>query len=179
MGDPIVLLDSDAVNSTLRQLASEIAARNSDPDSYVLVGVLLRGVALAERLAKSIGEQTGRAPRTASIDVSMHRDDLSIRRRLPSVRETKLPLKLDTLTLILVDDVLFTGRTCRAALDAINSFGRPARIQLAALLDRGHRELPIQPDYVGKTFPTQRQQLVRVRLQETDHEPDSVLLIDP
>ena len=179
MGDPIVLLDSDAVNSTLRQLASEIAARNPDPDSYVLVGVLLRGVALAERLAKSIGEQAGRAPRTASIDVSMHRDDLSIRRRLPSVRETKLPLKLDTLTLILVDDVLFTGRTCRAALDAINSFGRPARIQLAALLDRGHRELPIQPDYVGKTFSTQRQQLVRVRLQETDHEPDSVLLIDP
>ena len=179
MGDPIVLLDSDAVNSTLRQLASEIAARNPDPDSYVLVGVLLRGVALAERLAKSIGEKNGRAPRTASIDVSMHRDDLSIRRRLPSVRETKLPLKLDTLTLILVDDVLFTGRTCRAALDAINSFGRPARIQLAALLDRGHRELPIQPDYVGKTFSTQRQQLVRVRLQETDHEPDSVLLIDP
>jgi pyrimidine operon attenuation protein/uracil phosphoribosyltransferase len=179
MGEPIVLLDSDAVNSTLRQLASEIAARNPDPDSYVLVGVLLRGVALAERLAKSIGEQAGRAPRTASIDVSMHRDDLSIRRRLPSVRETKLPLELDTLTLILVDDVLFTGRTCRAALDAINSFGRPARIQLAALLDRGHRELPIQPDYVGKTFSTQRQQLVRVRLQETDHEPDSVLLIDP
>ncbi|MBV8969959.1 MAG: bifunctional pyr operon transcriptional regulator/uracil phosphoribosyltransferase PyrR [Verrucomicrobia bacterium] len=179
MGEPTVLLDSDAVSSTLHRLASEIAARNPDPVSYVLVGVLLRGVALAERLAKLIGEQTGRAPRTASIDVSMHRDDLSIRRRLPSVRETKLPLELNNLTLILVDDVLFTGRTCRAALDAINSFGRPARIQLAALLDRGHRELPIQPDYVGKTFPTQRQQLVRVRLQETDHEPDSVLLIDP
>lgn len=114
-----------------------------------------------------------------TIDVSMHRDDLSIRNTLTSVRETRLPLNLEELTVVLVDDVLYTGRTCRAAMDAISSFGRPARIQLAVLLDRGHRELPIRPDYVGKNLPTSREERVRVRLQNVDTEPDSVRVEKP
>jgi pyrimidine operon attenuation protein/uracil phosphoribosyltransferase len=121
----------------------------------------------------------GRRPELGSIDVSMHRDDLSIRNTLTSVRETRLPLNLEELTVVLVDDVLFTGRTCRAAMDAITSFGRPARIQLAVLLDRGHRELPIRPDYVGKNLPTSREERVRVRLQNVDTEPDSVRVEKP
>jgi pyrimidine operon attenuation protein/uracil phosphoribosyltransferase len=109
----------------------------------------------------------------------MHRDDLRIRKSFAGVHETRLPLHLEDQTLILVDDVLFTGRTCRAAMDAISSFGRPARIQLAVLLDRGHRELPIRPDYVGKNLPTSRQELVKVRLENVDAGPDSVLLEKP
>lgn len=114
-----------------------------------------------------------------TIDVSMHRDDLRIRNTLTSIRETRLPLNLEELTVVLVDDVLYTGRTCRAAMDAISSFGRPARIQLAVLLDRGHRELPIRPDYVGKNLPTAPEERVRVRLQNVDPEPDSVRVEKP
>jgi pyrimidine operon attenuation protein / uracil phosphoribosyltransferase len=109
----------------------------------------------------------------------MHRDDLRLRPSLPGVQETKLPLNLDDLTVVLVDDVLFTGRTCRAAMDALASFGRPNRIQLAVLLDRGHRELPIRPDFVGKNLPTSRAERVKVRLEDVDHQPDSVLLEKP
>jgi pyrimidine operon attenuation protein/uracil phosphoribosyltransferase len=136
-------------------------------------------VELARRLANLIEAIEGRRPELGSIDVSMHRDDLSIRNTLTSVRETRLPLNLEELTVVLVDDVLFTGRTCRAAMDAITSFGRPARIQLAVLLDRGHRELPIRPDYVGKNLPTSREERVRVRLQNVDTEPDSVRVEKP
>src|SRR5436853_3794584 len=107
----------------------------------------------------------------------MHRDDFGTRRELPVVRATKLPHPLEGRTVIIVDDVLFTGRTARAALDAISSFGRPARIQLAALVDRGHRELPIRADYVGKNLPTATREQIQVRLQETDNEPDGVWLI--
>src|SRR5438067_1273436 len=113
---------------------------------------------------------------TGVIDVAMHRDDVGTRSELPIVRESKLPLPLEERTLIVVDDVLYTGRTVRAAMDAINSFGRPARIQLAVLIDRGHRELPIRPDYVGKNLPTSGGEKVQVQLQETDHEPDAVWL---
>ena len=109
----------------------------------------------------------------------MHRDDLSLRHTLTRVQETHLPLHLEAFTVILVDDVLYTGRTCRAAMDAISSFGRPARIQFAVLLDRGHRELPIRPDYVGKNLPTSPEERVKVRLQNIDGEPDSVRLERP
>jgi pyrimidine operon attenuation protein/uracil phosphoribosyltransferase len=109
----------------------------------------------------------------------MHRDDLRLRKTLPSVQETRLPLHLEDFTLILVDDVVYTGRTCRAAMDAISSFGRPARIQFAVLLDRGHRELPIRPDYIGKNLPTSREERVKVRLENVDSEPDSVRLEKP
>jgi pyrimidine operon attenuation protein/uracil phosphoribosyltransferase len=109
----------------------------------------------------------------------MHRDDVGTRAELPVVRASQLPLPLDNRTVVIVDDVLFTGRTCRAAMDAISSFGRPARIQLAALIDRGHRELPIRPDYVGKNLPTAASERVLVRFENLDNEPDGVWLLKP
>jgi pyrimidine operon attenuation protein/uracil phosphoribosyltransferase len=179
MSNSILIMDGEAMTRALRRIAHEILEHNPDPAAFCLVGIPSRGVELARRLANLIEAIEGRRPELGSIDVSMHRDDLSIRNTLTSVRETRLPLNLEELTVVLVDDVLFTGRTCRAAMDAITSFGRPARIQLAVLLDRGHRELPIRPDYVGKNLPTSREERVRVRLQNVDTEPDSVRVEKP
>jgi len=169
-------MDSDAMTRALRRIAHEILEHNPDPDTFALIGIPSRGIELARRLADLIGVTDGRKPELGAIDISMHRDDLSLRYRITRVQETHLPLRLEEFTLILVDDVLYTGRTCRAAMDAISSFGRPARIQLAVLLDRGHRELPIRPDYVGKNLPTSNNERVKVRLQNVDAEPDSVRL---
>lgn len=179
MSNSILIMDGEAMTRALRRIAHEILEHNPDPAAFCLVGIPSRGVELALRLANLIEAIEGRRPELGSIDVSMHRDDLRIRNTLTSVRETRLPLNLEELTVVLVDDVLFTGRTCRAAMDAISSFGRPARIQLAVLLDRGHRELPIRPDYVGKNLPTSREERVRVRLQNVDTEPDSVRVEKP
>jgi len=179
MSNSILIMDGEAMTRALRRIAHEILEHNPDPASFSLVGIPSRGVELARRLADLIEAIEGRRPELGTIDVSMHRDDLSIRNTLTSVRETRLPLNLEELTVVLVDDVLYTGRTCRAAMDAISSFGRPARIQLAVLLDRGHRELPIRPDYVGKNLPTSREERVRVRLQNVDTEPDSVRVEKP
>ena len=172
-------MDGDAMMRALRRIAHEILEHNPDPDALALIGIPSRGVELARRLADLIKNTDGRAPEVGAIDISMHRDDLSLRNRLTRVQETHLPINLEEFTLILVDDVLYTGRTCRAAMDAISSFGRPARIQLAVLLDRGHRELPIRPDYVGKNLPTSGEERVRVALQNVDAEPDSVRLERP
>lgn len=179
MSNSILIMDGEAMTRALRRIAHEILEHNPDPAAFALVGIPSRGVELARRLADLIEAIEGRRPELGTIDVSMHRDDLSIRNTLTSVRETRLPLNLEELTIVLVDDVLYTGRTCRAAMDAISSFGRPARIQLAVLLDRGHRELPIRPDYVGKNLPTSREERVRVRLQNVDAEPDSVRVEKP
>jgi pyrimidine operon attenuation protein/uracil phosphoribosyltransferase len=179
MSNSILIMDGEAMTRALRRIAHEILEHNPDPAAFCLVGIPSRGVELARRLANLIEAIEGRRPELGSIDVSMHRDDLSIRNTLTSVRETRLPLNLEVLTVVLVDDVLYTGRTCRAAMDAISSFGRPARIQLAVLLDRGHRELPIRPDYVGKNLPTSPEERVRVRLQNVDAEPDSVRVERP
>ena len=179
MSNSILIMDGEAMTRALRRIAHEILEHNPDPAAFCLVGIPSRGVELARRLADLIEAIEGRRPELGTIDVSMHRDDLSIRNTLTSVRETRLPLNLEELTVVLVDDVLYTGRTCRAAMDAISSFGRPARIQLAVLLDRGHRELPIRPDYVGKNLPTSREERVRVRLQNVDTEPDSVRVEKP
>jgi len=179
MSHAVSIMDAEAIDRALRRIAHEILEHNPDPNHLALVGIPLRGVELAERLGKHIGQIEGHAPQLGSVDVSMHRDDLRIRKSFAGVHETRLPLHLEDQTLVLVDDVLFTGRTCRAAMDAISSFGRPARIQLAVLLDRGHRELPIRPDYVGKNLPTSRQELVKVRLENVDAGPDSVLLEKP
>jgi pyrimidine operon attenuation protein/uracil phosphoribosyltransferase len=179
MSNSILIMDGEAMMRALRRIAHEILEHNPDPDGFSLVGIPSRGVELARRMADLIETIEGRRPELGAIDVSMHRDDLSIRNTLTSVRETRLPLNLEELTVVLVDDVLFTGRTCRAAMDAISSFGRPARIQLAVLLDRGHRELPIRPDYVGKNLPTSPEERVKVRLQNVDTEPDSVRLERP
>ena len=171
------VLDAAAIDRALRRIAHEIIERNPDLASVVLAGIPSRGVEIARRLADII-ESLGKMPvGTGAIDVSMHRDDVGKRADLPRVQASTLPLPLENKTVIIVDDVLFTGRTARAAMDAIGSFGRPARIQLAALIDRGHRELPIRADYVGKNLPTAPNEQVRLCLQDVDGEPDAVWLM--
>jgi pyrimidine operon attenuation protein/uracil phosphoribosyltransferase len=179
MSSSVLILDENEIGRALRRIAHEILEHNPRTENSLIAGIPQRGIVLAERIAQLIGQIEGTSPKTGIVDISMHRDDLSLRSRLPSVQETKLPLHLEGLTLVLVDDVLFTGRTCRAAMDAISSFGRPDRIQYAVLIDRGHRELPIRPDYVGKSLPTSRSELVKVRLKEVDQEADSVRVEKP
>ncbi|MCA1660451.1 MAG: bifunctional pyr operon transcriptional regulator/uracil phosphoribosyltransferase PyrR [Verrucomicrobiaceae bacterium] len=171
------VMDAEAINRALRRIAHEIIERNPELASVVLAGIPSRGVEIARRLASIIESLAKTAVGTGVIDVSMHRDDVGKRAELPRVQASSLPLPLDKKTVIIVDDVFFTGRTARAAMDAISSFGRPARIQLAALIDRGHRELPIRVDYVGKNLPTAAGELVRLRLENVDGEPDAVWLI--
>jgi pyrimidine operon attenuation protein / uracil phosphoribosyltransferase len=175
----VPIMDAEAIRRALRRIAHEVIERNPQLTRVVLAGIPSRGVEIARRIAASIYEIAKIDVETGVIDVAMHRDDVGTRSELPIVRESKLPLPLDERTVIIVDDVLFTGRTVRAAMDAINSFGRPARIQLAALIDRGHRELPIRADYVGKNLPTAGSEKVRVRLEQTDGEPDEVRLEKP
>jgi pyrimidine operon attenuation protein/uracil phosphoribosyltransferase len=170
-------MDAAAIDRALRRIAHEIIERNPELASVILAGIHSRGVEVARRLADIIESLGQTAVSTGVIDVSMHRDDVGTRAKLPRVQASKLPLPLENKTVIIVDDVFFTGRTARAAMDAISSFGRPARIQLAALIDRGHRELPIRVDYVGKNLPTAPDERVRLRLQSVDGEPDAVWLI--
>jgi pyrimidine operon attenuation protein / uracil phosphoribosyltransferase len=171
------VMDAEAINRALRRIAHEIIERNPELASVVLAGIPSRGVEIARRLAGIIESLAKTAVTTGVIDVSMHRDDVGKRAELPRVQASSLPLPLENKTVIIVDDVFFTGRTARAAMDAISSFGRPARIQLAALIDRGHRELPIRVDYVGKNLPTAAGERVRLRLENVDGEPDAVWLI--
>ena len=176
LGAAVPIMDAEAIRRGLQRIAHEIVERNPQLTDVVLAGIPSRGVEIAQRIAAFIHEIAKVNLETGVIDVAMHRDDVGTRSELPIVHETKLPLPLEERTVIVVDDVLYTGRTVRAAMDAINSFGRPARIQLAVLVDRGHRELPIRPDYVGKNLPTSGVEKVRVQLQETDGEPDEVRL---
>jgi pyrimidine operon attenuation protein / uracil phosphoribosyltransferase len=169
-------MDAEAIRRALQRIAHEIIERNPQLTDVVLTGIPSRGVEIAQRIAALIHQIREINVETGVIDVAMHRDDVGTRSELPIVRESKLPLPLEERTVIVVDDVLYTGRTVRAAMDAINSFGRPARIQLAVLIDRGHRELPIRPDYVGKNLPTSGNEKVRVRLEQTDGQPDEVRL---
>ena len=171
------VMDSAAVNRALRRIAHEIIERNPDLAAVILAGIPSRGVAIAGRIAQIIDSLGKGTVATGAIDVSMHRDDVGTRSELPRVQASNLPLPLENKTVIIVDDVFFTGRTARAAMDAISSYGRPARIQLAALIDRGHRELPIRVDYVGKNLPTAPDERVRLRLEEVDGEPDAVWLV--
>jgi len=172
----VPIMDAAAIQRALRRVAHEIVERNPDLRSVVLAGIPSRGVEIARRIAEFIRASEKIEIETGIVDVAMHRDDVGARAELPVVRASKLPLPLEGRTLIIVDDVLYTGRTVRAAMDAISSFGRPARIQLAALIDRGHRELPIRADYVGKNLPSAATEKVRVRLEQTDGEPDAVWL---
>jgi pyrimidine operon attenuation protein / uracil phosphoribosyltransferase len=173
----VPMMDAEAIRGALRRIAHEIIERNPDLKSVVLAGIPSLGVEIAHRIAAFIREIENVDLETGIIDVAMHRDDVGTRAELPIVRASKLPLPLEERTVVIVDDVLFTGRTVRAAMDAISSFGRPARIQLAALIDRGHRELPIRADYVGKNLPTATREQIQVRLEETDHQPDAVWLL--
>jgi len=172
----VPVMDAEAMRRALRRVAHEIIERNPQLEKVVLAGIPSRGVEIARRIASFVHQIEKIDIETGAIDVAMHRDDVGTRRELPVVRASKLPLPLEGRTVVIVDDVLYTGRTVRAAMDAINSFGRPARIQLAVLVDRGHRELPIRPDYVGKNLPTAIGEQLQVRLQETDNKPDAVWL---
>jgi len=172
----VPVMDAEAMRRALRRVAHEIIERNPQLGRVVLAGIPSRGVEIARRIAAFIREIENINVQTGVIDVAMHRDDVGTRPELPVVRASELPLPLEGRTVVIVDDVLYTGRTVRAAMDAISSFGRPARIQLAVLIDRGHRELPIRPDYVGKNLPTATGEQIQVRLQETDNEPDAVWL---
>ena len=172
----VPMMDAQAIRRALQRIAHEIIERNPELPHVVLAGIPSRGVEIAQRIAAFIHQIRKINVETGVIDVAMHRDDVGTRSELPIVRESKLPLPLEERTVVVVDDVLYTGRTVRAAMDAINSFGRPSRIQLAVLIDRGHRELPIRPDYVGKNLPTSGNEQVKVQLQETDEKPDAVWL---
>jgi pyrimidine operon attenuation protein/uracil phosphoribosyltransferase len=177
-----VLLDDDAIRRTLSRIAHEVIERNEDLETVALVGIHTRGVPLAQRLRRLIEERSGDEIALGQLDITFYRDDVHVRagqaprRPQPLVRDTKLDFELEGRTVILVDDVLYTGRTIRAAIDALFEYGRPDRVQLAVLADRGHRELPIRPDYVGKNLPTTRGERVQVELVEVD-EIDRVLLV--
>jgi pyrimidine operon attenuation protein / uracil phosphoribosyltransferase len=172
---PTPLLDAEAVARSLSRLAHEVIERNPDLGSVALVGIHTRGVPLARRLRRLIEERSGVEVALGALDITHHRDDAALRGR-PEVHATELGFELEGRTCVLVDDVLYTGRTVRAAMDALLEHGRPARIQLAVLADRGHRELPIRPDYVGKNLPTARGERVQVRLAEVDGADEVVLL---
>src|SRR5690349_20484064 len=165
-----VVLERDDLRRTLRRIAHEIAEKNPGPESLALVGIHTRGAVLARRLHTLVGELTGTEVPLGDIDISFYRDDFAARgpEAQPVVHATHLDFDVAAGTVVLVDDVLFTGRTVRAGIDALFDYGRPARVQLAVLCDRGHRELPIRPDYVGKNMPTSRGQRVNVRLEESD-----------
>ena len=177
-----VLLDEESIRRTLSRIAHEIIERNDDLETVALVGIHTRGVPIAQRIRKLVEERSGDELALGQLDITFHRDDVHVRagqaprRAQPLVRDTKLDFDLEGRTVILVDDVLYTGRTIRAAIDALFEYGRPDRVQLAVLADRGHRELPIRPDYVGKNLPTTRGQRVQVELMEVD-EIDRVILI--
>jgi len=176
------LLDAEAISKALSRIAHELIERGDDLDDMVLVGIQTRGVPIASRLRRLVSERSGVELRLGALDITFHRDDVHVRDggrppgRQPVVRATSIPFSLEGLTVVLVDDVLYTGRTIRAAIDALLDFGRPARVQLAVLVDRGHRELPIRPDYVGKNLPTARDERIQVELLEVD-EIDRVLLV--
>jgi pyrimidine operon attenuation protein/uracil phosphoribosyltransferase len=177
-----VLLDSEAIDRTLYRIAHEIIEQNDDLEEVALIGIHRRGVPLAQRLRRLIAERTGQELAVGQLDITFYRDDVHVRggeaplHSQPVVRSTALDFPLEGMTCILVDDVLYTGRTIRAAVEALFDYGRPARVQLAVLADRGHRELPIRPDYVGKNFPTSRAERIQVQLLEVD-EVDRVLLV--
>ena len=177
-----LLLDGDAIRRTLSRIAHEIIERNEAMDRVALVGIHTRGVPLAHRLRRLIDERSGVEVPVGSVDITFYRDDVQLRggeaplHAQPLVRATQLGFPLEGMTCILVDDVLYTGRTIRAAIEALFDYGRPARVQLAVLADRGHRELPIRPDYIGKNLPTSRGERVQVQLVEVD-EVDQVLLV--
>ncbi len=171
-------MDAGRLARTLSRIAHEIVERHPDLQRTALVGVRTRGVPIARRLVQAISASEKRVPKLGALDITLYRDDLTTMAPNPVVRGTDIPFSIDGVTVILVDDVLFTGRTVRAALDELIDFGRPSRIELAVLVDRGHRELPIRADYAGKTITTARGESVQVQLQEQDG-CDRVLLLEP
>lgn len=165
MSEPVVILSTVALERTLKRMAHEIAERNESAKDLVVIGVQRGGVVLGSRLANLLKDILGQPVPAGSLDVSMHRDDIGTN-AAPNVQPTVIPFDVTGRTVVLVDDVLFSGRTTRAALDALHDFGRPQRVQLAVLIDRGHRELPIKADFVGKNVPTSLRERVNVQFTE-------------
>jgi len=175
------VMDADRMSRALTRIAHEILERNRGLDELALIGIRTRGVTIAQRIARALKEINGDEVPTGALDITLYRDDL-MRHPVgpqPLVRRTEIPFSIDDRKIMLVDDVLYTGRTIRAALDALIDFGRPRVIQLIALVDRGHRELPIKADYVGKNLPTSLKQSVQVRLQEIDGVDEIVIEGEP
>ena len=172
-----IIMTSEDIRRTLARIAHEIIERNKSKDSLILVGVHTRGVPLARRLAKNIGEYKGSKIPVGTLDIYPYRDDLAALDLETVVHHTDIPTSVDDKSIVLVDDVLYTGRSVRAAMDALIDLGRPKSIQLAVLIDRGHRELPIRADYVGKNMPSSRHEEIQVRLVETDG-VDEVALVN-
>jgi pyrimidine operon attenuation protein/uracil phosphoribosyltransferase len=170
------IMDAETLTRTLRRMAHEIVERNGGTDGLWLVGIRRRGVPLAQRLAAFIAEFEGVTLPLGTLDITLYRDDLTLKADRPQVQKTEIPGDLTGKRIVLVDDVLYTGRTARAALDALMDLGRPSTIQLAVLIDRGHRELPIRADYVGKNVPTSKREVIEVRLQETDGREEVMIM---
>jgi len=175
MPDPVVILDSVAIQRALTRIAHEITERNENSAEVALVGIPTAGVPLAQRLGAILAGIWKHPVPVGSLDVSMHRDDLD-HRSAPHIHPTDMPFDVNHKTVVLVDDVLFRGRTTRAAMDALNDFGRPSKIQLAVLVDRGHRELPIKADFIGKNAPTSLDEKITVLLTESGAAKDEVIL---
>ena len=169
------VLDADGIRKVLVRIAHEITERQAAEASLMLVGIRSRGEILARRLAELLAEFTGSAVPVGALDITLYRDDLSLLSSNPVVHATEIPSDVTGRRLVIVDDVLFTGRTVRAAMDALADLGRPETVELAVLVDRGHRELPIKADYVGKNLPTAREELVQVRLTESDGTDEVVI----
>jgi pyrimidine operon attenuation protein/uracil phosphoribosyltransferase len=172
-----VVMDAARINRALSRLASEIVERNRGVDGLALVGIRRRGVPLAERLAEKIAELEERRPHVATLDIAFYGDDLTLLAPTPVVKESPIPAELSGASVVLVDDVLYTGRTIYAAIHHLATNASPSRIQLAVLIDRGHRELPIQADFIGKIVPTKSEEIVKVMLTEFD-EAEKVLIVE-
>lgn len=170
------VMNQSSINRTISRMVNEILERNSGADDIVIIGVRTRGVHIAERIARGIEKLEGIRPPLGTLDITLYRDDLRQKTEWPKVEKTEIPFSVEDKKVVLVDDVIYTGRTTRAAIEAIMDFGRPASIQLAALIDRGHRELPIQADYTGSKINTLDSEKVRVLLKETDGK-DEVLVV--
>ncbi len=166
--DKTVLMDSEGIRRALTRISHEIVEKNKGVENLIIVGIRTRGVPIAERIADCIARIEGTRPPVGVLDITLYRDDLSTLSYQPIVHPTELPVDITGKTVVLVDDVLYTGRTIRAALDALIDMGRPRTIQLAVLIDRGHRELPIRADFVGKNVPTSSHEVVSVQLNATD-----------
>jgi len=171
------IMDAARINRAISRLASEIVERNKGVDGLMLVGIRRRGVPLAERIGEKIKELEGARVPIGEMDITLYRDDLSTIAPNPVVSQTRLPEDITDRTIVLVDDVLYTGRTVRAALDQLIDYGRPRKVQLAVLIDRGHRELPIQADYIGKIVPTKESEIIKVMLDEID-EAEQVVIVE-
>lgn len=174
-----VIMNQEDIRRTLARIAHEMIERNKSIEHLILVGVHTRGVPLANRLASNIEEFANVKVPVGTLDISLYRDDLSSLELQPTVKNTDIPVSVDGKTIVLTDDVLYTGRSIRAAMDALTDMGRPQLIQLAVLVDRGHRELPIRADYVGKNMPSSRHEEIKVSLKETDGVDEVAIISTP